>query len=186
MKRAEFTELGVKLVIILGLLNLFTSIPTAFLSIRNNIRDQSDIILLSILYAIIIVLIGLLWKSAKWLSVFIWKKESAEQIVINIDPKIMTNILLSILGIYIVLNSFPNLLGSISLTIRYSTYPIGDLRDLYYQQLAILFGRIFEFAIGIIILFNIRKVADLIFRKWENPFDDEDNNIDEEELKKTE
>jgi hypothetical protein len=172
MTRSEITELGLKLIAIFNFVNLVTILPNFFYYLQSE-----GTLFIVIFIAITLVLLLIFWNSIKPISKFIWREETSDKVVLNINAKLFTQILISSLGLYFTLVTFPSLLGSIASAFQNNSIYGNQNNDYQYKYVFELIGRIIVFSIGILMTIKMNRIVEYIGRKWDNPFGEEDQDL---------
>jgi signal transduction histidine kinase len=172
MTRSEITELGLKLIAIFNFVNIVTVLPNLFYYFQSE-----STLFIVIFIAITLVILLIFWNSIKPISKFIWREETSNKVVLNINAKLFTQILISGLGLYFALVTFPSLLGSIASVFQNNSIYGNQYNDYQYKYVFELIGRIIVFSIGIIMTIKMNRIVEYICRKWDNPFGEEEQDV---------
>jgi len=168
MTRSEITELGLKLIAIFNLVNIVAALPNFYYYLQSE-----GPIFIIIFIAIAFVILLIYWNSIKPISKFIWREETPDKVVLNINAKLFTQILMSGLGIYFSLATFPALLGSIANVIQSNALYGSQYNEVQYKSVFELIGRIIVFCLGIIMTVKMNRIVEYISQKWDNSFGEE-------------
>jgi len=172
MTRSEITELGLKLIAIFNLVNIVTALPNFYYYLQSE-----GTIFIIVFIAIALVILLIYWNSIKPISQFIWREETADKVVLNITAKLFTQIIMSGLGIYLTIATFPSLLGSIANVFQSNAISGNQYNEYQYKYVFELIGRIIVFSLGIIMTIKMKKIVEYIGQKWDNPFGEEEQEI---------
>jgi hypothetical protein len=163
LQKEGYTNL--KLIAIFNIVNLVTTFPTFYYYLQSE-----GTIFIIIIFAIPLVILLIFWNSIKPISKYIWREETPDKVVVNIKPKLFTQIIMTGLGIYFTLSTFPSLLGNIANIIQSNALYGSPYNENQYKNILELIGRIIVFCIGIIMTIKMKSIIEYISKKWENPF----------------